>query len=132
MFAYLATPYSKYPYGLDQAHIEACNAAGRLIEAGVPTFCPIAHSHAIAQCSGIDETDHDIWIAADQPFMDSAYVLVVAMLPSWEDSYGIGVEIEEFERTGRPVIYWEPCAHIPEELLEMAGKGGRHEQAKLG
>ena len=65
-YYYLGTPYSKYPYGLEMAYVEACRAAGRLIEFGIRVFSPIAHTHPIARLSNIDPLDYSIWIPADQ------------------------------------------------------------------
>ena len=48
-FWYLATPYSKFPGGLDAAYVEACKAQALLIKAGVPVFCPISHTHGPAR-----------------------------------------------------------------------------------
>ena len=54
MFWYLATPYVKFPGGLAAAFVAACEQYALLIRAGVPAFCPIAHSHGAAVHGGID------------------------------------------------------------------------------
>ena len=45
---YLATPYSKYHRGQDEAFIAAANIAGRLIARGLDVFSPIVHGHPLA------------------------------------------------------------------------------------
>lgn len=102
---YLATPYSKYPGGIEAAFIEACNCSAWLIRQGVRVFCPISHTHPIAIHGSIDPHDHAIWLPADKPFMDGARGIVTAMMPTWQDSYGIKQEIAEFKRTGRIRYY---------------------------
>ncbi len=104
-FVYVATPYSKYPHGMDAAFVEACRASGWLIANGVRVFCPIAHTHPIAKHSDIPLDSYDIWIPADRPFMGTAGAIVVVMMESWETSYGVGVEIEAFRKSGKPVYF---------------------------
>lgn len=115
-FWYLATPYSRYPDGLEEAFKIACKAAGLLIEAKVRVYSPIAHTHPIAIHAGIDPKAHDIWLPADQPFMDAARGLIVLRAASWEISYGIGEEIKEFTKIGKPIHYFDPWT-IPQEVL---------------
>jgi hypothetical protein len=100
---YLATPYSKYPGGIRQAYIEACRAAAWLLRQGVMVFCPIAHSHPIAVYGEIDPLDHGVWIPADTPIMRKATGLIIAMMPTWQESYGIRVERAEFGLAGKPI-----------------------------
>ena len=114
-FYYLATPYSKYPGGIEEAFKVACRAAADLIRAGVRVYSPIAHTHPVAIHGDIDPYAHDVWLPADEPFMRSACGLIVLRAESWEQSYGIKVEIEEFKKDGKPIFYMDPGA-IPEEL----------------
>lgn len=106
-YVYVATPYSKYPAGLTAAWQEACKAAGVLIRAGVPCFSPIAHTHPIATHGDIDPYAHDIWLPADAPMMEAANALLVVKMDTWEESYGIGVEIAAFKAAGKPVEFME-------------------------
>jgi hypothetical protein len=117
MFWYLASPYSKYPLGITAAHYHVCQQAGLLIQAGVPVYSPIAHTHPIAQFSGIDPHDHDIWLPADKPIADAAGGLIVLKLEGWSRSFGIAEEIEWFASAGKPVVYMEP-GEVPAELLQ--------------
>lgn len=115
MFWYLASPYSKYPLGLSAAHFHVCQQAALLIEAGVPVYSPIAHTHPIAQAGGIDPHDHDIWLPAGKPIADAAGGLIVLKLDGWSCSFGISMEIEWFAERERPVVYMEPGV-VPAEL----------------
>ena len=115
MFYYLASPYSKYPDGIEEAFKVACRGAATLIRAGVPVYSPIAHTHPIAIHGAIDPYDHSIWLPADEPLMHSAKGLVVLMARSWKDSRGVGFEIGTFEEIGKPIFYMDPY-DIPDGL----------------
>lgn len=105
MFWYVATPYSKYPEGREQAYIDACKAASYLIKSGLRVFCPIAHSHAISEHGGVDPNSHEIWLGQDLAFWHSAHGMIVAQMPSWEISHGVNVEIAWFTSHRRPIYY---------------------------
>jgi hypothetical protein len=125
-FLYVASPYSRYPDGLDAAFEAACKATGALIARGIPAFSPIAHSHPVARVCGIDPLDHAIWLP-DAPLMDAAAALLVVKLDGWADSLGVAHEIKAFIAAGKPVIYAtaeEVCA--PYFLLLL---GARMERA---
>lgn len=105
---YLATPYSKYPAGLEAAFAEASALTGRLLIAGLKVYSPIAHTHPIALYSGLDPLDHSIWLPFDRALMDKADALLVAEMKSWENSRGIAEEIKVFEAATKPIYYLNP------------------------
>lgn len=102
-FYYLASPYSKYPGGIDRAHLSACALAGALMKRGIPVYSPIAHSHPIAIAAKIDPFSHDFWLPVCLPTMQAARGAIIAEFPSWEQSKGMAWEIEWFEKQERPV-----------------------------
>ena len=102
---YLATPYSKWHLGLEDANIVAQQLAGRLLSIGVKVYSPIAHTHGIAAyVSGVDKRDHDFWLAADKPLLDAAGGLLIADLAGWQDSRGVTLEIQWAKEQKKP--YW--------------------------
>lgn len=105
---YLATPYSKYPAGIEEAWKLACRAAADLIKAGVPTYSPIAHTHPIAIHGEIDPYAHDIWLPADEPLMESAMGLIVLTAEGWQDSFGIAHEMNRFANMDKPIVLMVP------------------------
>lgn len=106
---YLATPYSKYPNGIHAAHDDACKLMARLLKAGVKKlFCPIAHTHNVAEIGGINPLDHEIWLPLDESLMCVCDTLCVAQMNGWQRSYGIAKEIEFFAGFGRPVVFLDP------------------------
>lgn len=108
MIYYLATPYTKYPQGIEQAFIDASKLAARLIQSGLSVYSPIAHTHPIAIHGGIDPLDHKIWLPFDNAMMKAATFLLVAHMPGWEESYGIGEEIKFFKAMGKPIYDLDP------------------------
>jgi hypothetical protein len=104
---YLGSPYSRYPEGIEAAFEHVSELAADLLKQGLDCYVPIAHSHAIAKFGRIDPLDHDIWLPLDKKMMERCDGLFVAMMDGWENSYGISVEIEEFTRMRKPIVYLE-------------------------
>jgi hypothetical protein len=107
-YYYLATPYTKFLGGQEAAFKEACRIAAKLMDAGLSIYSPIAHTHPIAQFTKSDPLDSAFWIKADGPLMEGAAGLIVAMMAGWEDSYGIGVEIDAFDKARKKILYLNP------------------------
>lgn len=105
---YLATPYSKFPGGIEAAFRLAVETRGLLLRGGVPTFSPIIHSHPVAVVCGIDPFDHSIWLPSEAPILRGASGLIMVMGESWEVSYGMAKEREIFEADGRPIEWMRP------------------------
>lgn len=113
---YLATPYSKYPGGIEQAFVLACTETARLVKAKVPVFSPIVHTHPVAALGGMDPLDHTIWLPCDEPMMNACSGIILLRAESWGLSYGMKVERETFEAAGKPVVFMDPGL-VPPELL---------------
>lgn len=105
---YLATPYTKYPAGIEQAFVDASACAARLLKAGVKVYSPIAHTHPLAIHGGLDPLDHAIWLPFDQAMMEAADALIVAHMDGWHESYGVRHEMEFFAKAGKPIIHIDP------------------------
>ena len=114
-FYYIATPYSKYPGGLEEAFLLAVRTRGLLVKAGIPCFSPIIHSHTVAKECDIDPFSHAIWLPAEKPIMVCATGLIMVMAEGWKESYGMEEERKAFEAMGRP-IFWMTPGVIPDEL----------------
>jgi hypothetical protein len=107
-FIYLATPYTKFKGGLEEANRLASKYAGTLLEAKLPVFSPIAHSHSIAVHANLAGKDHSIWMPLDFAFTEAAFALVVCKMQGWDESYGLGLEIDFFLKNKKPIYYWQP------------------------
>jgi hypothetical protein len=105
---YLATPYTRYPHGLEEAYRLALRQAGLLIKAGVPVFSPIAHTHPIAMECGFDPKDVDFWLKVDAPMIGISHGIIIVEAESWETSRGIAHEHDEFTAAGKPVLRMQP------------------------
>lgn len=102
---YLATPYSKYPAGIDAAFRDAAALAAKLLINGVKVYSPIAHTHPLAIYGGLDPLDHAILMPFDEAMMAASSALLVAQMQGWRDSKGIAHEIEFFRDQGNPIFY---------------------------
>ena len=102
---YLATPYSNYPFGRETAFRHACSAAARLNVYGVHIYSPIAHGHPISEYGGLDPLDHKPWMTLDRKMMEAAHGLIVVMMPGWDESKGVNIEISDFVNSGKPIAY---------------------------
>lgn len=117
-FWYLGSPYAKYPGGIEAANEVACQAAGLLMGAGIPVFCPIAHSHSVSQFVDLPRT-HEFWLAVDQTFIDAAYGMIALHAESWEDSMGMSYEIREFVKARKPLVPMMPGKLPPIDSLKV-------------
>lgn len=107
-FFYLATPYSKYPRGLDAAYRFAAEQAAALIKAKIPIFCPITMSHTPSIVGSIDGRDLTIWHALNAPFIELACGMIhVSVAESWE-SNGMRDERRQFYHAKKPVVVMSP------------------------
>lgn len=93
---YLASPYTLYEAGQDAAAEAVAKIAARLTKEGRRVYSPIVHTHFIATLGGIDPLDHDFWMGVDEAMMERCDGLIVARLPGWKESKGVGMEIKWF------------------------------------
>lgn len=111
---YLATPYSKYPKGLEHAFRDAARLTARLLVEGLKVYSPIAHTHPIAIHGGLDPLAHDVWLPFDEAIMAKADALLVAHMEGWNDSFGIAHEIGVFKQADKPIyhLFLEPLESL--------------------
>jgi hypothetical protein len=103
-YVYIATPYTKYPYGQHKAATVAAFATAELMRGGIRAFSPIVHGHQIAK-HGFDPLDVDFWISANAGFLYAASACIVVKMKGWQESKGIAAEIEHFLTAGKPIVY---------------------------
>lgn len=109
---YLATPYSKYPHGIERAFVDAAKIAATMLRAGINVYSPITHCHALAIHGDIDPHDHDIWLPFDLAMMKVADILVVAHMDGWEESFGISEEVKFFDSAHKPIFDLDPMTML--------------------
>lgn len=103
---YMASVYTQFPKGQEQAYIEASKCAATLLKRGMNVFSPIAHSHPIAVHGAIDAIDHDFWMRLDKAILDECDILLVVMMPGWRESRGIKAEIEHAREAGKQTVFY--------------------------
>jgi hypothetical protein len=103
-FYYLATPYSRYPYGPVGAFKDAVSAAATCIKAGVMVFSPIAHSHPIA-VTGQIAGHFEQWAALDEAMIAASNGMIVVEMEGWQESAGIKAEIDLCHKLEKPIYF---------------------------
>lgn len=103
-FYYLCTPFAAHPLGIHHGFMDAASLLGELLKRGYHVFSPIAHCYPASIQASLPET-HDFWIPLDKKYIDRCDALLVALMPNWSRSKGIGMEIEHAEAAGKPVYY---------------------------
>jgi len=104
---YLASPYSDVNPEVRQQRFEAaCKAAARLMNGGRIVFCPVAHSHGIAEL-GFATRDWEFWRVQSLAMLRLATELMVLKLPGWDVSVGINAELMHAKTMGMPIRYME-------------------------
>lgn len=118
--AYLASPYSLYPHGLQAAFEEASRISAKLLIAGVKNYSPIAHTHGLAIYGNLDPMDARIWFPLNDTMMAICDVLIVARMPGWSESVGVAREIEHFRDRRRPIYGLDPATLAMVREVEIA------------
>jgi hypothetical protein len=116
-YIYVASPYTKYPEGLDKAHEHVCLLTAELVKGGMSVYSPIAHSHPVAIHGGIDPKDHSLWMAQCRAMMEAATACIVLTMDGWQDSKGVQMEIKYFDEADKPLLMVDPKllmgGHVP-------------------
>jgi Domain of unknown function (DUF5664)/Domain of unknown function (DUF1937) len=105
---YIATPYTKFAGGLDEAYCQARDCTVAIRAAGVTCFCPILHGHEICMFADVSKTDYDIWIPFNRQWIDRAHGMVIVQMEGWQDSFGVAEEIKLFVAAGKPIFLLDP------------------------
>src|SRR6266550_797636 len=103
-FFYLASPYSKFKGGYEEAYQMAAEMLMFLERNKLFVFCPIVHSHTAVKYAP-DLHTHEFWLDVDFKFIRISRGLIVCTMEGWEESYGIAEEIKYAETLGLPVYY---------------------------
>ena len=105
---YLASPYSHKGDAIRRLRYElVCEAAAKIMAAGIMVYSPIAHTHSIAE-SGELPQGYDFWKELDERLIKACDELWVLMLVGWDKSVGTAQEIDFAWRRGMPVAAVEP------------------------
>lgn len=102
---YLASPYSDPSLHIRIERFDAiCFAAGKLMNAGIHVWSPIAHSHPIAMAVNLPK-DFEFWRSHNFETLRRCDGILICMMPGWEKSIGVAGEIDEAKRLGIRIHY---------------------------
>jgi hypothetical protein len=107
---YLAVPYLESGALTEKSliRVEAVNHhAGELIKKGFKIFSPISHGHAIAISSCLPK-DNEYWWAYNRNMINCCQMVMVLTMDGWEESIGVGQEIDYAISIGTPVVLLDP------------------------
>lgn len=104
---YLASPYTKYPAGLDEAAKEIGRIAANLLLAGVHAYSPIAYGHELSR-HGVDPLDVNIWHGFNDTQLEKSDAIVIARMVGWQTSDGVAREMKFAEDRRRPLYFIHP------------------------
>ena len=120
--AYLAVPYSHPDPAIQQWRFERVTEATALvIRSGIDcVYSPITHSHPIDKHLTERQTDHAFWVDRfDLPFLENSGRLIVLMLPGWNDSVGVKMEIRRAKKLGLPIDYVMPIYDVMHRVADL-------------
>ena len=105
MIIYLCTPYSHPDDAVREKRFDiSCEVAAWVMGQGHTVFCPIAHSHPIADYLAPELLlDHEFWMRQDLPLLAKADEVWVYPSDAADVSRGVAREVAEAERLGIPV-----------------------------
>lgn len=104
---YLATPYSHPDPAVRESRFHlACLIAGRMMANGELVFCPIAHSHPIAEKAELPK-GFEYWERFDRTMIRACSKVVICKMEGWTESVGIAAEIRIAEELHKPVEFIE-------------------------
>jgi hypothetical protein len=101
---YLAAPYMHCSAKVVEHRVkQAAQASLALLQGGHDIFCPIVHGHYIESLSR-QRLEAERWYQHSLSMLARAYELWVLLLPGWEDSRGIALEVAYARKRNKPVL----------------------------
>jgi hypothetical protein len=91
-------------------------AAARIMGMGLHVFCPIAHTHPIAQAGKLP-TGWEFWESYDRAMLAACAELWVVKMSGWDQSVGVRHEIEIAHELGLRVRFLDHP--VTEEIVHQ-------------
>ena len=108
---YLGIPYSHTDAYVRHCRFHAANrAAARLYEMGYNVLSPISHSHPISLYMQ-NSNDSDFWTSVDDYWQRQCDQLIILTMTGWQESKGLGREIDLAVSIGQQVFFMDPFTH---------------------
>ena len=124
---YLAAPYRHPSEAVQDARLEAVSrVAAALTDIDRRAFCPLTYAQALLD-HGFGRKDDRWWYEYDVGWLPHCDELVVLMLPGWEESEGVRIEIEVAGTLGIRICYLE----VPERFIGLTPAQGAELHRKV-
>ena len=78
-----------------------------MLKEGLAVYSPIVHCHELAKIADLPR-DAAFWRKYNFTMLAAAESIGVLMLPAWDQSVGIGEEVEQGTKAGIKLFYIEP------------------------
>lgn len=107
-YAYIACPYTHGdPRKREERYEAATTISAILARLGLRLYSPLTHTHPLDTCLRERQTEmgQPEWLQFDKPFAVNADVLIVLMVPGWQESDGVKRETNFFLKMKRPILY---------------------------
>lgn len=100
---YLASPYTSRDFNIRQMRYEQVKEkTALLLKQGFNVFSPIVYTHPMATEYAFNDTS-EYWLTIVLPYLKRCDQMWIYMMPGWQDSHGIAVEVETAEANNIPV-----------------------------
>jgi len=108
-YIYLASPYSGTDFEQELRYEHVKLAVKFMVEEKLAVYSPILHCHDLARTYKLP-TDATYWELVNSGFINNCSELWVLMLPGWEESRGIELELQYARLLEKPVrfVYLPP------------------------
>ena len=109
-YFYLSNPYSGSDEQKSKRAELAARACGRLIKDRVFTLSPIVHNHAMMKTYNDFSLEERRSVILDFDFslLAASKGMIVLKIEGWEESYGVGKEIEFCKKNDIAIHYYTP------------------------
>jgi nucleoside 2-deoxyribosyltransferase len=102
---YLASPYTLYPSGREQAFREVKRLTATLLLAGMHAYSPVVYGHILEE---VDPLNEELWNAFNDVQLEKCDAVMVARMVGWQSSKGVTREIKFAEERKRPLYFIHP------------------------
>jgi len=105
-YIYLASPYTHPDKSvMEDRYNAALRAVVKLLKGRQWVYSPIIHCHPLAVAYDLPRS-HLFWLDYNRAMLAEASEMRVLMLEGWQESLGVGAEIEMATELAIPFFYW--------------------------
>lgn len=104
---YLASPFTKYPLGHEQAWLDVSRIKGELLLQNIYTYSPVCETWGTFKVCNLPP-DHKFWHGDNMTKILPALGIIVCKLQGYDESDGIADEVADFRSFGKPIVWLDP------------------------